>query len=51
VRYWNSSFFGHATHLDLIREFSKAIEELDKSKMYQISMDGPSVNWKFLNEV
>ena len=27
------------------------MEQLDQSKMCQISMDGPSVNWKFFNGV
>ena len=33
------------------REFEKCMEELDQSKMCQISMDGPSVNWKFFSSV
>ena len=32
-------------------EFEKYMEELDQSKMCQISMDGPSVNWKFFSSV
>ena len=51
VRYWNSNFFGHGTSIDLHREFSNWIEQLDTSKMYQISMDGPSVNWTFYRTV
>ena len=50
-RYWNSKFLGHGTAADLEREFEKCMEELDQSKMCQISMDGPSVNWEFFNSV
>ena len=50
-RYWNSKFLGHGTAAVLEREFEKCMEELDQSKMCQISMDGPSVNWKFFNSV
>ena len=47
IRYWGSSFFGHATHQDLLKQFSKITSELDPQKLYQISMDGPKVNTKF----
>ena len=50
-RYWNSKFLGHGTAADLERELEKCMEELDQSKMCQISMDGSSVNWKFFNSV
>ena len=51
VRYFNSSFFGHGTAIDLRREFDECIKESDPSKMYQISMDGPSMNRKFYEAV
>ena len=38
---------GHATHKDLHDGFTKATADLDISKMVQLSMDGPNVNWKF----
>ena len=44
VRCWNSAFFGHATHDDLFKQLNEAAKELDQQKLYQISMDGPSVN-------
>ena len=47
VRFWNSVFFGHGTHVDLLRNFSDGVEGFDLSKMIQVSMDGP-VNLKFL---
>ena len=56
-RYWNSKFLGHDTagylerETEREREFEKGMEEFDQSKMCQISMDGPSLNWKFFNTV
>ena len=50
-KYWSSKFLGHGTAADMEREFEKCMEELDQSKMCQISVDGPSVNWKFFNSV
>ena len=51
VRYWDSAFFGYAKHDDLFKQLNEATKELDQQKLYQISMDGPSVNWKFYGEV
>ena len=47
VRYFYSSFFGHGTAIDLRREFDECIKELDPLKMYQMSMNGPPMNWEF----
>ena len=42
--YIGSQFMGHATH-----DFKKAHQGLDiVHKLLQVSMDGPNVNWKFL---
>ena len=51
VRYWDSSFLGHGTHLDILRHFNEATANLNPSKIFQVSMDGPSVNWKFLEKL
>ena len=54
VRYLTSSFMGHSTHTDLyweFREFSSALKEFDGNKLLQISMDGPKVSIKFLNDI
>ena len=51
VRYWGSSFFGHATHQDLLKQFNKITSEFDPKRLYQISMDGPKVNTKFYGEI
>ena len=51
VRYWNSKFLGHARSDDLVKAFNDGLNELDMTKMVQISMDGPNVNLKFLCEM
>ena len=50
-RYFNSAFLGHATADDLLQAFKKAIGELTLAKLVQVSMDGPAVNWKFLESL
>ena len=39
----DSAYFGHAKHDDLFNQLNEATKELDQQKLYQISMDGPSV--------
>ena len=51
VRYLDSKFLGHSAHQDLFDHFSSAIMKLNSNKIYQISMDRPSVNLKFLEKV
>lgn len=51
VRYLDSRFIGHSTHQDLFNHFTDAIAKLNNNNIYQISMDGPSVNLKFLEKV
>ena len=51
VRYWNSASFGHVKHDDLFKQLNEATKELHQQKLYQISVDGPSVNWKFYGKV
>ena len=50
VRYYGSSFLGHATHQDLLAHFTDVVKELEQPKLYQVSMDSPNVNLKFYNE-
>ena len=47
IRFWKTTYLGHATHKDLHDGFTKATADLDISKVVQLSMDGPNVNWKF----
>ena len=51
IRYYDSRFFGRATHQDLVKQFNDGMKQLDVNKLIQISMDGPSVNHKFLEKV
>ena len=46
TRYWDSQFFGDATHQDLLCNFKSVLGPLNSGKISQISMDGPRVNWK-----
>lgn len=47
TRYLTSAFIGHSTAEDILTAFNDATQNLDLSKLLQISMDGPAVNWKF----
>ena len=42
------SFPRHSTNVDLFEQFTNAVNELNLNCNLQISMDGPSVNLKFL---
>src|SRR5438876_1517325 len=48
TRYLTSVFLGHATAADLQAKFLEGLGGLSLPKLIQVSMDGPSVNWKFL---
>ena len=43
--FWNSSYLGHAAHKDLLEGFNSSVSDLDLSKMIQLLMDEPNVNW------
>ena len=52
TRYYGSAFLGHATAADIMTAFlEEAIKGLDIAKLLQISMDGPNVNKKFLQDI
>ena len=51
VRYWDSQFLGHASSGDLLENLNKSLVGLDLSKIIHISLDDPSVNWCFSDEV
>ena len=44
-------FFGHGTCTDLLKNFDQGISCLNMSKLIQILVDGPSVNWKLIKAV
>jgi hypothetical protein len=45
-RYFGTEFMGHATAEDLMRDLDHITEGLPRRGILQMSMDGPSVNWK-----
>ena len=47
IRFWKTTYLGHAMHKDLHDGFTKATADLDISKLVQLSTDRPNVNWKF----
>src|SRR5258706_98186 len=51
TRYLGSQFLGHATANDLVDKFVDAMKDLNCRKLIQISMNGPSVNWSFIEKL
>ena len=49
TRYFNSVFLGHTKATDLLGGIKEGLETLSISKISQISMDGPNVNWKLID--
>ena len=50
--YFNSHFVGHACASDLLTSFTEILKDLDYvDKLGHVSMDGPNVNWSFLNNL
>lgn len=47
--YFGSAFMGHATAENLLTSFKLALTEVPLKMIMQVSMDGPSVNWKFVD--
>ena len=39
------------THKDLVENFDIALKDVDMTKVLQLSMSGPKVNLKFLEEI
>ena len=50
TRYLGSTYVEHARHRDLFAHFNSSLDSLDKSKLLQVAMDGPNVNWLFYKE-
>ena len=52
TRYFGSQFLGHATANDMVQHFEESVVNsgLPICNLAQISMDGPSVNWKFFTD-
>jgi len=47
TRYFDSVFLGHTRAQDLLKMFKCGMGKLNMANMLQISMGGPSTNWKF----
>lgn len=47
-RYLNSVFMRRSAATDILDHFLKGLKNLPLHKMLQVSMDGPNVNWKFI---
>ena len=43
-RYYSSEFLGKTAAVNLSDSFIKCLSKLDKSKLIQVSSDGPNVN-------
>ena len=50
-RYWDSTFLTHTINKDFLIEFNKSVDIINSSKIMQVSMDGPAVNLKFMQEL
>ena len=46
-RYFCSQFMVHTRATDLLENFKAGLPKLDLKYMLQVSMDGPTTNWKF----
>ena len=53
TRYFGSQFLGHATANDMVQHFEESVVNsgLPICNLAQISIDGPSVNWKFFTDM
>jgi hypothetical protein len=51
TRYLSSMFLGHATAAELEKNLKDGLAPLSEKKLIQISMDGPNVNLKLLNDM
>ena len=49
TQYLNSQFMGHTTADELLENLKSSLAQVNNTKLLQISMDGPRVNWKLLS--
>ena len=49
TRYYSSSFLAHATAFNPFDSSTDTLGESMLSKVLQVSMDGPNVNWTFFD--
>lgn len=51
TRYFGSQFMGHADADTMLQHFSDCVEKINMRNLVQVSMDGPNVNWKFIESL
>ena len=51
TRYFDSKFLQRPTAVMLFEKIKESLTELDESRLIQLSVDGPSVNWNVLEKV
>lgn len=51
TQYFNSAFLQKSSASDLLTKFKEGLSGLPMSKILQMSMDGPNVNWAFLRQL
>ena len=51
IRYWNSKFLAHTRSDDPVKAFNDEANELNLTKLIQISIDGLNSTLKFLSEI
>src|SRR6267154_132523 len=49
TRYFGSAFMDHATAECLLASFKEVLTEVPLNKMLQVSMDGSTNSWKFMD--
>ena len=50
-RYFDSNFLGHTSAQDLLKSLPSSLTTLNPMGLIQLSMDGPSTNWKLYDEL
>ena len=50
-RYFDSNFLGHTSAQDLLKSLQSLLMTLNPVGLIQLSVDGPSTNWKLLDEL
>ena len=51
VQYFDSKYLGHVSAQDLFEEFQQALKGLRDTNMFQVLIDGPSINWALYDEL
>ena len=49
--YFDSNLLGHTSAQELLKSLQSLLTTLNPMGLIQLSMDGPSTNWKLLDEL